>query len=64
MLDKYDDEQIILNILQCIGNVAEEPRARKKLLHHLNYIDKFLDHQNKLINEQAKITKNIIIWKP
>lgn len=63
-MDKYDNEQIILNILQTIGNVAEEPRARRKMLQHLNYIDKYLEHPNSLISEQAKITKNIIIWKP
>ena len=63
-MDKFDNEQVILNILQTIGNVAEEPRGRKKMLQHLNYIDRFLDHKNQLIREQGKITKDIIIWKP
>lgn len=64
MLDLFQDEQITLNILQIIGNVSEEPRARKKMLENLSYIDKFLNHDFKLINQQAKITKDIIIWKP
>ena len=36
----------------------------KKMLENLSYIDKFLNHDFKLINQQAKITKDIIIWKP
>lgn len=63
-MDKFEDEQLILNILQTIGNVAEEPRARKKMLQHLNYINRYLEHSSELIKEQAKITKAIIEWKP
>jgi hypothetical protein len=63
-LDIFDDEQLILNILNTIGNVAEEPRARKKMLKHLNYINRYMDNKNDLIKEQAKITKAIIEWKP
>ena len=63
-MDKFDNDQLILNILQTIGNVAEEPRARKKMLQHLNYINRFMDHKNELIKDQAKITKEIIEWKP
>ena len=63
-MDKFDDEQIILNILQTIGNVAEEPRARKNMLQHLNYIDRYMENKSDLIKEQAKITKAIIEWKP
>jgi len=63
-LDKFDDEQLILNILQTIGNVAEEPKARKKMLQHLNYINRYMDNKSELIKEQAKITKAIIEWKP
>ena len=63
-MDKFDDEQLILNILQTIGNVAEEPKARKKMLQHLNYINRYMDNKSELIKEQAKITKAIIEWKP
>jgi hypothetical protein len=63
-LDKFDDEQLILNILQTIGNVAEEPRARKKMLQHLNYINRYMENKSDLIKEQAKLTKAIIEWKP
>jgi hypothetical protein len=64
LLDKYDDEQLTLNILQLIGNVAEEPRARKFMCNNLGCIDKYLNHDFDLIKEQAKITKDIITWKP
>jgi hypothetical protein len=64
LLDKHDDEQLILNILQVIGNVAEEPRARKFMMNNLAYVDKYLGHEFDLIKEQAKITKDIITWKP
>lgn len=63
-MDKFDDEQLILNILQTIGNVAEEPRARKKMLQHLNYINRYMENKSDLIKEQAKLTKAIIEWKP
>ena len=33
-----NDEQLVLNIIQCVGNVAEEHRARK-LLRSGNYLD-------------------------
>jgi hypothetical protein len=65
---KYNDiddlHQLILNILQTIANVAEEPRARIIMRDNLKYIDKYLSHENVLIKEQAKITGDIIRWKP
>jgi len=64
LLDLFDDQQLTLNILQIIGNVAEEPRGRKKMLENLVFIDRYLDHEFLLIKSQAKITKDIIIWKP
>jgi len=64
VLDKVDKEQIILNILQIFANVAEEPRGRQYLLKNLNYVDKFFEHPNRFIKEQAKITKDIITWIP
>ena len=60
----FTDEQLILNILQIIGNVSEEPLGRKKMLENLAYIDKFHTHEFILIKQQATITKDIIIWKP
>jgi ribosomal protein S8 len=65
LLDKYEDVQLLLNILQIIGNVSEEPRGRKKMSeNHLLSIEKFLQHENRFIKEQAIITRNIITWKP
>ena len=65
MLNKYDDAQLTLNILQTLGNVSEEPRGRKKILSEfLVIIDRYLNHENDLISEQARITKDIIEWKP
>jgi hypothetical protein len=60
----YVDEQLILNILQIIGNVAEEPRGRKKMLENLKFVERFTNHDFPLISQQSKITKDIIIWKP
>lgn len=63
--DDEDVIQLILNILQIIGNVSEEPRGRKKMNeNYLSSVDKFLDDKNRFIKEQANITRNIIIWKP
>jgi hypothetical protein len=64
VLDKVDREQIILNILQIFANVAEEPRGRKFLLKNLGYVEKYFNHTNKFIEEQAQITKDIITWVP
>ena len=61
-----DDEQLILNIIQCIGNVAEEHRARKFLRggNYLDIIRGYNNSTNELIKEQAKITEDIILWEP
>ena len=61
-----DDTQLILNIIQCIGNVAEEPRARI-ILKNGNYLDiirKYNQHKDELIKEQSKLTEEIILWEP
>ena len=61
-----NDEQLTLNIIQCIGNVAEEHRARK-LLRTVNYLDiirSYNNHESELIKEQSKITEEIILWEP
>ena len=61
-----DDEQLILNIIQCIGNVAEEHRARKFLRsgNYLDIIRSYNNSANELIKEQSKITEDIILWEP
>ena len=61
-----DDIQLILNIIQCIGNVAEEPRARVMLKKgdYLNIIRKYNEHSDELIKEQSKLTEEIILWEP
>ena len=61
-----DDIQLILNVIQCIGNVAEEPRARA-LLRTKDYLDiirKYNGHEDDLIKEQSKLTEEIILWEP
>ena len=61
-----NDQQLILDIIQCIGNVAEEHRARK-LLRTGNYLDiikGYKESGNELIKEQAGITEEIILWEP
>ena len=61
-----DDIQLILNVIQCIGNVAEEPRARE-LLRTKNYLDiirQYNQHEDELIKEQSKLTEEIILWEP
>jgi hypothetical protein len=61
-----NDEQLVLNIIQCVGNVAEEHRARK-LLRTGNYLDiirQYNQSENELIKEQSKITEEIILWEP
>jgi hypothetical protein len=64
---KYkDDIQLILNVIQCIGNVAEEPRARV-LLRTKNYLDiirQYNQHEDDLIKEQSRLTEEIILWEP
>ncbi len=61
-----DDEQLILDILQCITNTAEEPRARIALREekYLNRIKDFRNHQDELISEQAQICTDVITWEP
>ena len=61
-----DDEQLILDIIQCLGNVAEEHRARKFLRtgNYLDIIRGYDNSTNDLIKEQAKITEDIILWEP
>ena len=61
-----DDEQLILDIIQCLGNVAEEHRARKFLRtgNYLDIIRGYDNSTNDLIKEQAKITDDIILWEP
>lgn len=61
-----DDEQLILDIIQCLGNVAEEHRARKFLRtgDYLDIIRGYDNSTNDLIKEQAKITEDIILWEP
>ena len=61
-----NDEQLTLNIIQCLGNVAEEHRARK-ILRTENYLDiikSYSESGNELIKEQSKITEEIILWEP
>ena len=63
--EKKKDEQLTLNIIQCIGNVAEEHRARK-LLRTGNYLDiirSYNNNESELIREQSKITEEIILWE-
>jgi len=64
LLDLFSDDQLTLNILQIIGNVAEEPRGRKKMMENLQYIDRYMDDKFIIIKQQAKITRDIITWKP
>ena len=60
-----DDPQLILNVIQCLGNVAEEPRARILLRNdkYLNIIRQYNQHEDELIKEQAKLTEEIILWE-
>ena len=64
MLDMFTDEQLILNILQILANVSEEPRGRKKMMDNLSYVERYFNHEFYLIKQQATITKDIIVWKP
>ena len=61
-----DNEQLILNILQCVTNVAEEPRARKLLRtgNYLETIKKYNDHEDDLVKEQSKLAEEVILWEP
>ena len=61
-----DDEQLILNILQCITNTAEEPRARIALRadKYLGKIKEYNSHEDELINEQSNICSEVITWEP
>jgi hypothetical protein len=64
ILDKFTDDQLILNILQIIANVAEEPRGRKKMCENLHRLEKYSQSDDSFIKSQTKITKDIILWKP
>ena len=61
-----DNQQLILNILQCISNVAEEPRARKLLRtgNYLENIKKYNNDADDLVKEQSKLAEEIILWEP
>jgi hypothetical protein len=61
-----DDDQLILNILQCITNTAEEPRARIALRadKYLGKIKEYNSHEDELINEQSNICSEVITWEP
>ena len=58
--------QVILDVLQTIGNVSEEPRARKKLREekYLNKVNEYMQSPDELIREQSQITNDIILWEP
>jgi len=64
LIKNFDDEQLYLNIFGIIGNVSEEPRARKNMINIWEHLECFVSHENPLIAEQAQITKDIIKWKP
>ena len=64
---KYkDDEQLIVDILQCLTNTAEEPRARIVLRNdkYLSKIKDYVNHEDELISEQSKICTEVIEWEP
>ncbi len=61
---KDDKEQLLLNIIQYIGNTSEDPSSRKFLLDNLKSLEVFLSYDNEFIKEQAVITIKIIKWKP
>ena len=60
------DEQVILDILQCITNVAEEPRARKMLRDdkYMNVIKSYEGHENELVKTQEGLCVDVIMWEP
>jgi hypothetical protein len=60
------DEQVILDILQCVTNVAEEPRARKMLRDdkYMNVIKSFEGHEDELIKTQEGLCVDVIMWEP
>lgn len=64
MLDLFSDEQLIINILQILANVSEEPRGRKIMMENLGFVERYFNHEFSLIKQQANITKDIIVWKP
>ena len=55
-----------LDILQCLTNVAEEPRARKMLQEekYLIYIKKFDTSKDDLIKLQVENALKVILWEP
>ena len=65
--EKYGkDEQVILDILQCITNVAEEPRARKMLRDdkYMSVIKSYEEHEDELIKTQEGLCVDVITWEP
>lgn len=60
------DIQLILNVLQCVTNVAEDPRARKLLRtgDYLNIIRQYNNHEDELIKEQSVLAEQVILWEP
>ena len=60
------DDQVALDILQCLTNVAEEPRARKMLQEekYLIYIKKFDTSKDDLIKLQVENALKVILWEP
>lgn len=61
-----DDEQLVLDILQCITNVSEEPSSRKKLRdnQYIQKIKSYDNHNDDLIKLQVNTTLNVIMWEP
>lgn len=57
-------EQIIINILQFIGNGSEDPSTRRYMLKNKEIIEYFKSYSNEIIREQSEITLKIINWKP
>lgn len=64
LLKLVKNEQILINVLEVLGNTAEEPRARKTLLNHLEEISIFKDFDYDIVKTQADLTLKIITWKP
>lgn len=61
-----EDPQLVLNILQCLTNTAEEPRARKFLLQeeYLNQVKDYKNNSDEFIKEQAGTLEEVICWEP
>jgi len=61
---KDDIEQIVVNILQYIGNGSEDPLSRKFMLKNKEIVEYYMTNDNEIIKEQSGITLRIINWKP